>query len=178
MKKLSLIVFMLTFAFYCSNAHATIEELLSDRGYIFIEERPLSYVFADENYKSGFYDKKSGYIQEPLYDDIYDVFSDNPDNPILAKTGDTAYYIERSTGNILFEIYPFYDNPYMEFVNGYALVSYLDQTDEQSGEFLNVIYSLLNCQGRKIPFPEYVIPYGFVNNQGFVRILHKLTVMK
>ncbi len=175
MKKLSFIVFMLTFAFYCSSAHATIEELLNDMGYVFLEERPLSYVFVDANYKAGFYDKKSGYIQKPLYDDIYDVFSDNPDNPILAKKGDTAYYIERSTGNVLFEISPFYDNPYMEFVNGYALVSYFCQTNEQSGELLNVIYSLINCQGQKISFSEYIIPYGFVNNRGFVRVLHKIT---
>ena len=36
------------------------------------------------------------------------------------------------------------------------------------GEILNMTYSLINCQGQKIPFSEYIIPYGFVNNRGFV----------
>ena len=178
-KKLVLIVIILTFAFCSNHVQATeentVEELLSGMGYGFIEERPLSYVFADENNRAGFYDKKSGYIQKPLYDDIYDVFSDDPDSPILAKTGDTAYYIERSNGNVLFEIYHFYDNPYMEFVNGYALISYVDQPDEQSNESLNVTYGLINCYGIEIPFPEHIIPYGFVNERGFVRILHEDT---
>ena len=69
-----------------------------------------------ENWKWGFYDKKSGYIQQPRYDEIYDLDCDDADAPILVGIGENYGYLVRSSGAIAIPFVYGYCGENSEFV--------------------------------------------------------------
>ena len=119
----------------------SVQELLKDRTYY---ESALSFVFCErrdererrieveqkqgiaptsaENWKWGFYDKKSGYIQQPRYDEIYDLDCDDADAPILVGIGENYGYLVRSSGAIAIPFVYGYCGENSEFVNDLSLI--------------------------------------------------------
>lgn len=144
----------------------SVQELLKDRTYY---ESALSFVFCErrdererrieveqkqgiaptsaENWKWGFYDKKSGYIQQPCYDEIYDLDCDDADAPILVGIGENYGHLVRSSGAIAIPFVYGYCGENSEFVNDYAVV----EKREATGECHDV---LITTSGEEIAFPE------------------------
>lgn len=162
--------------FYESDA--CLQEILKEQFYY---ESALSFVFCQktnvdnevsidnsfgkDDGKWGFYDKRSGYIQQACYDEIRDAICTDADAPILAKISEKYGYLVRSNGNIAI---PFiYDccGDNSEFVNGYAVVK-KQETAEKSYDVL------INTSGKEIVFPEgYELTSFVYDDKIVVRLL-------
>ncbi len=167
--KTIIIIFLLLFAvFVHSYADESITEKLEQEGYLWVRETHLSFLFEDEEGHCGFIDKKSGFFQQPIFDSVYDVFSNCESDPILVSENNNYFYVSRDSGLLAIEQIFHHENPYMEFVNGYAVIDITDYSVDRP----DYCYILIDSFGNTISFPENISPYGFVNEKGLVRINH------
>ena len=166
-KIMKTIFLMLSVLLIHAQADESITEKLEDE-YLNVRETQLSFLFEDEEGHCGFIDKKSSFFQRPIYDSVFDEFSICESDPILVLKNNNYYYASRDSG--LQSIGPVFnhENPYMEFVNGYAVIDITDYSVDRP----DYCYVLIDSSGNTITFPEYISPYGFVNEKGLVRIYH------
>lgn len=128
----------------------------------YTQETQLSYLISDETGKWGYWDKASGTLILPCYDEIYDYFATAEDSPILVGKDGKYGYLERSTGT---PIIPFRYNSYCdysEFRNGYAVVCNEKNTNEDEYEMQ---YALIDQNGHETIFPKGIIPIGYLRDQ-------------
>lgn len=170
MKISAAIILFLCFAINIASAHADITmegeypsmSLISTDGEVifscaYIYETTLSYVFSDESDQWGFYDKRSGYLQLPTYDGVYDLNCIDADTPILVEKEGMIGYLNRENGEVVipFQYTPVFE--YSEFYNGYAIVR--KDTLGLSDSYIDV---LINEEGKEIAFPDGLMPFSFV----------------
>lgn len=118
------------------------------------QETILSYIITDECGTFGFYDKKSGYFQPPVYDAVYDSFCTEWECPILVNKNGYWGYVNRKTGEIQIPLRYTAISAYSEFCNGYALAAY----ENKSSDSVSYVYELINCSGNAVSFPHSVMP--------------------
>ncbi len=118
----------------------------------------LSVVVISDAGQYGFFDKTSGFYQEPIYEDIYDICSD-PSSPLFVKKNGFWGYIERSSGRPITEF--LYDAGYGFpcYQNGYALVATLVERNENSTSYK---LHLIDRQGDEVRLPDGFIPQSGV----------------
>lgn len=143
----------------CSNREFAEPPLTISSYYYY--ETPLSFVFSDGSGKWGFFDKMSGYFQEPCYDAVYDLFCTEAHSPILVAVDDNYGYLDRSSGAVVIPLKYEYCGYYSEFVNGYAVVG----KKEASGEYFPI---LIDEQGNQTIFPEGYYPMSSTFSEAVV----------
>lgn len=124
-----------------------------------VRETALSYIVTDESGTFGFYDKKSGFYQPPLYDAIYDSFCTEWTSPILVNQDGYWGYVSRESGETRIPLRYTAISAYSEFCNGYALAAYANRTADS----VSYAYELIDCDGNAVPFPRGVMPISGVH---------------
>lgn len=122
----------------------------------YMYETPLSIVYSDASDKQGFWDKRSGYLQAPIYDQVYDLDCNDPDLPILVEKDGKIGYLARSNGEVVIPFYYKYYWYYSEFRNGYAAVLLPESSEEVHKTVL------INTEGDEIYFEDGLQPASFV----------------
>ena len=109
----------------------------------------------------GWYDKASGYYQEPVWNGASDYPTDS--GLILVDRYDDYAYIIRNNGQVAFSV-ECSGEPYWEstFHEGYAFWR-IETYDDETDDFIFDEY-LLDLQGNRVIFPEGILPYGDVQN--------------
>lgn len=122
----------------------------------YMYETPLSIVYSNASDKQGFWDKRSGYLQAPIYDQVYDLDCNDPDLPILVEKDGKIGYLARSNGDVVIPFYYKYYWDYSEFYNGYAAVLLPENSEEAPRAVL------INTEGHEIYFEDGLEPASFV----------------
>ena len=122
----------------------------------YMYETTLSFVYSDSSDKWGFWDKRSGYLQAPIYDCVSDLDCDDPDLPILVEKNGKIGYLARNNGEIVIPFYYKYYWYYSEFRNGYAVVLLPGNNEEDPRTVL------INTDGHEIYFEDDLEPASFV----------------
>lgn len=139
------------------------ESLLS--GHYFVNETLLSIIFEDENGKVGFFDKESGFMQLPYYDEVFDFYCEDSRYPILVGLDHRYGYVDRSTGQVVIPLqYEGYTSC-SEFHNGFALIaaSVIHHDGSESNDFI-----LIDTEGNQVVFPDGISPDGYVQDNGLL----------
>lgn len=144
------------------------EELLS--GHYFVNETLLSIIFEDENGKVGFYDKESGYVQHPYYDEVFDFCCEDSRYPILVGLDHRYGYANRATGEIVIPLQYSGYTSCSEFLNGFALV--VTTTIDQDGYTSDKLI-LIDAEGRQVMFPDDISPDGYVQDNGLLVVSNR-----
>jgi len=132
----------------------------------YVSETRLSFLLCNAQEQWGFFDKQHGIFHEPQYDDIFDFFCDNPEYPILVGLDGAYSYIDRKTGERLIEQTFTGYCEYSEFIHGYAVaVNQICSEDE-----IQYAYTLIDLDGNAVSFPAGIAPFGFVQENGLIRI--------
>ncbi len=145
------------------------DDLLS--GHYFVNETLLSIIFEDENGKVGFYDKESGFMQSPCYDEVYDFTCEDSHYPILVGLDNHYGYVDRSTGKIVIPLQYSGYTSCSEFLNGFALVvtTTIDQDGYDSDKLI-----LIDAEGQQVVFPDDISPDGYVQDNGLLVVSNRL----
>lgn len=130
------------------------------------DETTVSFIIYDSSTEQyGFYDKKTGYVERPIFDMIYDYFCTDTDAPILIwKDGQYSYYSRTGTGQVTNRWFNV-ENQDMEYINGYAVASYSDETGYHQ--------MLLNRAGEEVIIGNGYEPAYCVQNNGEVLVVVK-----
>ena len=178
-KRTSVFVIIVMFVFcMCAGAQAEIEVfqeestgeyglkdgnvvLLPAEYYITETDNGLSYSIYDlKTKKLGFCDKASGFIQTPIYDELFDLLTVEPSYPMLVGNEGQYGYIDRTTGKVKIPLrYRAYCE-YSEFVNGYAIIGETPPCMEWDDGYEQFV--LIDLQGNTTIFPEGYIPFSHV----------------
>ncbi len=133
----------------------------------YVDETPLSFLISDQK-QWGFLDKQSGTYHEPQYDAVWDWFCVNPSYPILVGKDGQYCYIGRATGEVIIpRTFTGYCE-YSEFCNGYAVPA--DVEEDSDGSIVPTCY-LIDLEGNVVSFPEDVMPFGNVQENGLIRVI-------
>lgn len=151
MKKIGF--YVITLVLLCSLGSA-----LSENDRLIYVMNELSVVVINDAGQYGFFDKLSGFYQEPIYEDIYDISSD-PSSPLFVKKDGLWGYVNRSSGETTIEF--LYDGGYGFpcFQNGYALVATLV---ERSASLTSYKLHLIDQQGNEVRLPNGFYPQSGV----------------
>lgn len=135
--------------------------LLPAAYYITETENGLSYSIYDQRTeKLGFCDKASGFIQPPIYDELFDLLTVDPSYPMLVGQGGEYGYIDRTTGEVKIPLRYRSYCAYSEFVNGYAIIGETPSCMEWDEGYEKFV--LIDLQGNTTVFPEGYIPFSHV----------------
>ena len=176
-----------------SNGFALVEgencqAVIDQQGQVLLETdgriMPRSHTYCirknDENGDSiyAYFDPVSGYLSPFIYDDVMDIFRDDPAAPmaVLTKEPSRVTYIIPATGEKAFENE--YDLSHEDdgFHEGYALAADACIVYDTEGNIWTLYpqFHLIDTTGKETIFPEGIFPDSRVQ-EGYLRISRNLT---